>query len=192
MRMLILVITIATGVASVTATASDEIALFELYNYHEYSSRLASSGQPARDQLPAIAGAGIQAIINLAPATSRGAYAEEGTLVRQLGMNYVHIPVVWDNPTSENRRQFLAAMKSFAGKRVLVHCVANARASAFIYLWRIWQAGDDKADAYQTLIEIWDKNAGHELDKYAVWRVFVEQGRIEQSSAELTEAAQPK
>ena len=68
----------------------DEIGLFELVNYYEYSPRLASSGQPTRDQLPELLDAGLEAVINLSPANETAAYGNEGELINALGMEYVH------------------------------------------------------------------------------------------------------
>ena len=126
----------------VGSRAEEPLGLLELFNYYEYSPSLASSGQPTRDQLPAIAAAGIEAVINLVPVDSPDAYAEEGELVRALGLDYRHIPIAWEQPTGADLEAFLAAMQAFRDKRVLVHCYANARASAFVYLWRVRHGGD--------------------------------------------------
>ncbi len=153
--------------------ADDEIGLLELFNYYEYSGSLASSGQPTREQLPAVAAAGIEAVINLAPATEPMAYADEGERVQALQLDYVHIPVAWENPTRDDLDRFYAAMQRFSDKKVLVHCYANARASAFTYLWRVNKAQHDPAEAYATLRAIWDLNEGYELDNVPVWSSFI-------------------
>ena len=157
----------------------DEIGLFELVNYFEYSPRLASSGQPTRDQLPALRDADLEAVINLAPANEIAAYGNEGKLVNALGMEYVHIPVDWEKPTPANLEAFFEAMQRLQHKRVLVHCYQNSRASAFVYLWRTQQAGHNEGEAFATLVEIWSWNDGYELENVAVWSRFVKQARIE-------------
>lgn len=152
---------------------SDEVGLLELVNYYEYSPQLLSSGQPEREQFAAIRAAGVAAIINLAPVTAPAAIAEEGEIVRGLGMDYVHIPVNWEEPSLDDVTMFLNAMKSFAGKRVLVHCYANARASAFVYLYRVLAAGHNRAEAHATMRSIWDLNPGYEFDVVPQWQALV-------------------
>lgn len=156
---------------------ASEIGLFELFNYYEYSPQLASAGQPTKEQLPAIVEAGIDAVINLAPVTSPGAYADEGSLIRELGIEYVHIPVNWEQPPLADLTTFLAAMDRFNDQRILVHCQANARASLFVYLWRTLKADHDEEDAHKTMIDIWANNEGYELPSFAQWLTFIEQAK---------------
>lgn len=159
-----------------TATAAEEadiVGLFELVNYYEYSPALMSSGQPGAAQFESIATAGVQAVINLAPASAPDAISNEAELVTQRGMAYTHIPVDWEQPQLEDVRQFLAAMKQYSGRRILVHCYANARASAFVYLYRVLIAGDNAEQAYQTLVDIWDLNPGYEYHNVPHWQALV-------------------
>ncbi|MEZ0185730.1 MAG: protein tyrosine phosphatase family protein [Candidatus Reddybacter sp.] len=176
MRTFILLVVLITTAASLKA---DSIDLFELFNYYEYSSDLASSGQPTIDQLPAIAEAGINAVINLAPLTSPGAFADEGKRFEELGIDYIHIPVNWEQPLLTDLKTFLAAMDKFSDKRILVHCMANARASLFVYLWRSLEATDDDDDAYKSMVTIWGNNKGFELHNFDQWMAFIEEARTE-------------
>lgn len=150
-----------------------EVGLLELVNYHEYSASLLSSGQPTREQFPAIRAAGIEAIINLAPVTDPASLADEQQIVEGLGIPYTHIPVDWDHPGAADFARFLAAMESYQGKRILVHCYAGSRASAFVYLYRLGVQGAARDDAHATLVDIWDNNPGYELDKVAQWLTFI-------------------
>jgi len=176
--MRLLVVAFCLNLASGAAQAeSDEIGLLEIFNYYEYSPHLLSSGQPTREQYPAIAKAGIEAVINLAPVTEPGAYADEGEVAAGLGLDYVHIPIDWEASTRADLEAFFAAMGCFEGKRMLVHCYANARASAFVYLWRSLRAGADDIEAHATMTKIWDWNQGYELHKVAHWERFVTEAR---------------
>ena len=154
--------------------ASEDIGLLELVNYHEYSPWLASSGQPTRDQWPAVAAAGVDLVVNLAPLTDPGSYAEEGDLVRAQGMQYVHIPVDWEAPPLADVARFLAVMEKTRGQRVLVHCYANARGSAFTYLWRVHKLGHARAAAEADMVRIWDLNEGYELRNVPQWQALIE------------------
>jgi protein tyrosine phosphatase (PTP) superfamily phosphohydrolase (DUF442 family) len=153
------------------------VGLMELVNYYEYSPQLLTSGQPARDQFPAIKAADVDAIINLAPVTDPTALADEGEIVRALGLAYTHIPVDWENPTREDYARFLSAMRESAGKRVLVHCYAGSRASAFVYLYRVQEQGESSQAARKIMIDLWDYSPGYEFYRMRQWRDFV--ARIE-------------
>jgi len=153
----------------------DSIGLLELVNYYEYSAALASSGQPTREQFAAIRAAGIEAIINLAPVTDPTALADEGDIVATHGIAYVHIPVDWDKPTATDVARFFAAMCEFAGRRILVHCYAGSRASAFVYLYRVLEQDASRSDSHATLQDIWDNNPGYELPNVPQWLALLEQ-----------------
>jgi uncharacterized protein (TIGR01244 family) len=141
--------------------------LIEIYNYLPLTDTLLTSGQPTEAQYPTVARAGVQTVINLATGDSTNALPDEAGLVRSLGMDYVHIPVVWENPTRDNLDNFTAAMDSLEGRKVLVHCAANMRASTFIALYRILRLGWDQDKAFKDVFRIWDPYE----DK--TWRKFI-------------------
>jgi protein tyrosine phosphatase (PTP) superfamily phosphohydrolase (DUF442 family) len=113
-----------------------------------------TSGQPSPEQLVAIAAAGYEVVINLVPPDQR-LLPEEAEIVRGLGLDYVNIPVVWTAPTPENLQTFFGELDARPGRRIFVHCAANLRASAFLYLYRVLRRGDDPDDAEQDLLDLW-------------------------------------
>ncbi len=141
----------------------------DLYNFLRLSEHLISSGMPTAEQLSEAAATGVQVVINLALSTSEGALAEEGQIVGALGMEYVHIPVEWNQPTRENLVAFIHAMDAHRGKSILVHCQANYRATGFITLYRINSLGWKKENAFQDLRKIWNPA------DYPVWEQFIEE-----------------
>lgn len=156
-----------------------EIGLLELQNYHEYSSNLASSGQPTTDQFRSIAKAGVDYVINLAPLTSTGAHLNEQSIVEDLNMGYSHIPVNWGNPTVSDLKNFLSIIKTNSNKTILVHCLLNARASAFVYLSKVLVENADKEREYRVLQKIWSANRGYELENMHHWREFLSRAEKE-------------
>lgn len=174
MRRLVVVLLMALGAATTSAGGTEQVGLLELVNYYEYSPQLLSAGQPTRAQFPAIRAAGVEAIINLAPVTDPGALADEQQVVTALGMAYVHIPVDWDHPPLADLHSFLAAMQQFQGKRVLVHCYAGSRASAFVFVYRVRALGAPPATARVTLESIWANNPGYELPVVPQWRQLLD------------------
>ncbi|MGB5710162.1 MAG: hypothetical protein WBM44_04530 [Waterburya sp.] len=71
-------------------------------DYYQISHSLATSEQPTPQKFSLIAQAGYRVIINLAMSNSTNALEKEGVIVTDLGIVYVQIPVVWDNPKLED------------------------------------------------------------------------------------------
>ncbi len=124
-------------------------------NFQRVSDRLASSGQIAYDQIPLLAEEGFEVVVNLAVADS-ARNGEEGFRVIQQGLTYVHIPVDWENPSMEDVELFFDVMEAVEGRKVYVHCFANMRASAFVYMYRTLVQGVPEAEARATMNEVWD------------------------------------
>jgi len=140
-----------------------------IYNYLYYNEKLSSSGMPTPDQLTLVAEAGVKVVINLATSKSEGAIPNEGELVSGLGMEYINIPVDWNNPTHEDLDTFLNAMDKHKDENILVHCQANFRASGFVALYRILRLGWKREDAFQDMQKIWSP------EEYLVWDMFIEE-----------------
>ncbi|MCV3217545.1 protein tyrosine phosphatase family protein [Plectonema radiosum NIES-515] len=139
----------------------------DIYNFLKISDTVATSGQPNSEQFSAIKKAGYQVIVNLALPESPNALKDEKQIVESQGMQYVHIPVVWEKPTLENVTEFFRVMEANADKQVFVHCAANMRVSAFIYLYRRLHQGISDEDAKKDLQKIWIPNE--------IWQNFIEQ-----------------
>lgn len=146
-------------------------------NTHQVFDGLWSSGQlSARDieRLPAL---GIEAVINLALPTSPGALPDEADRVARLGIAYLQIPVIWEDPKPEQFHQFAAMLEAFRGRKVWVHCAKNMRASAFIHLYRRRVLGHTESEAGFPMRDVWNPDA--------TWRKFIERMMAEPQPAEL-------
>ena len=141
-------------------------------DYHPVNHCLATSGQPTPEQFSAIAQAGYRVIINLAVSSSTNALENEGAIVTDLGMVYIHIPVVWDNPKLEDVKLFFKVMDLLKSDRVWVHCAKNMRVSCFIYLWQKHILQLPEAEAKQPMECIWQPTG--------VWQQLIHQ--VETSS----------
>jgi len=129
--------------------------LDSIYNFLMLSPSVATAGQPTEDELAAVKAAGFEAVINLLPTTSPNALPEEEKIVSGLGLEYVHIPVEWGNPTAADAERFFDALDAHAGRRVFVHCAANMRVSAFLYLYRTVRQHVPPVEAAEDLHRIW-------------------------------------
>ena len=114
----------------------------------------ATSGQPKISHFTAIKDAGFELVVNLLPESET--LSGEPELVRELGMDYVSIPVIWTMPTPENFAAFVAVMQANDERKLYVHCAANMRVSAFFYLYRTLYLGMDEATARADQAKIWE------------------------------------
>src|SRR5687768_17738278 len=88
-------------------------SLSEIYNFRAIGEKLGTAGQPTLEQLRMVRESGFEVVINLALPTSDNALANEGSVVTGLGMSYVHIPVDFGAPNSQDFRAFCRVMKAF-------------------------------------------------------------------------------
>jgi protein tyrosine phosphatase (PTP) superfamily phosphohydrolase (DUF442 family) len=130
--------------------------LSEIYKFHSIGKKLGTAGQPTEAQFQSIREAGFETVINLALPTSDKAIVNERSIVTGLGLAYVHIPINFKAPTSQNFQAFCRVMEAFGDKPVFVHCAANMRVSVFVFIYRVLHQSVSISDA--------------ELDLYAVWQ----------------------
>ena len=138
----------------------------DIYNYLQISETLSTSGQPTEREFELIKAAGFRTVINLAPNhVLENSLQNEGELLQQLGLNYIHIPVDFQNPTDRKFDQFIEHFEAVSGDKTWVHCAANMRVSAFIYRYRCQVRGEDQSAAQRDLEKIWQP--------LGVWKSFI-------------------
>ena len=103
----------------------------KIYNWRRVNERLTTSGQPTEKQLSELQGLGITHVINLGLHDHERALPNEAKSVSSLGMEYIHIPVDFDNPTASDFEQFCEALLEVGASPVHVHCIANLRVTAY-------------------------------------------------------------
>jgi len=135
-----------------------EQELLGIANYVRLSEQVGTAGQPTREQLAAVARAGYEIVVNLATLDSEEAVPDEKDVVEALGLEYVHIPVVWERPTRADLDRFFQAMDRCQDKKVFVHCIANARVSAFMALYRMLRLGWPLEKALDDVHRLWVPN----------------------------------
>ena len=157
MRVVLLTFSIlmASLISAFPQPTVDTVNLEEIRAFRKISDRLATSGQITYEQIPHIKAAGFDVVVNLAVADEKR-NGSEGFLVVKEGMSYVHIPVVWKEPSLRDLEMFFDVMESNKDRKVYVHCFANMRVSAFVYLYRTLKLGVSKDEALKDLHAIWD------------------------------------
>lgn len=133
--------------------------------WRRIDGRVTTSGQPDEAQLADIAALGVRHVINLGLHSHPKALADEAATVAALGMRYLHIPVEFDAPTEDDFQQFCAAMAAIGDDPVHVHCIINARVSAFFYRYRRDILGMDEHKARYPMDSLWRPGG--------VWTTFI-------------------
>jgi protein tyrosine phosphatase (PTP) superfamily phosphohydrolase (DUF442 family) len=141
--------------------------LSTIYNMLHVAEDLGTAGQPTTEQLAAIKDAGYEVIINLTTGTTPRDLPNEADAVATLGMEYIHIPVVWDHPTETDLTRFFDAMDATQDKKRFVHCIANMRVSAFVMLYRVLRHEVPLDEARTTMARIWEPNP--------LWHQFIQE-----------------
>lgn len=154
--------------------------LSDITNYFQMTDLVATSGQPSREQFKDIADAGFAAVVNLAMTDGENALLDEGSIVAGLGMTYIHIPVPWEAPTSGHLNQYLGVMKALEPAKVWVHCVVNARVSAFNYHYLKNRLALEEAACRSPLLEKWEPKMED------VWKAFLATPRTEMVALDVS------
>lgn len=142
--------------------------LNDIKYYLQVTDHLSSAGQPLEAQLKSISDAGFDLVINLGMLNNpEYSLRDEASSVIALGMDYVHIPVVFEDPTRQNLLDFFKAMEDSRGKKVFVHCAMNMRASTFIGLYNAIRLNQPRDQAFELMHRIWEPNE--------IWQIFIVQ-----------------
>lgn len=148
----------------------------EIYNAVRVNDQLLTAGMPTEQQLRDAAAEGFTAIICLVPSSERNGPSDEAGLVRDLGLEYVYIPVDWNNPTDADFAAFDEAMGRLAGEKLLIHCAANYRVTAFYSLYAQKRFGWTEEQAEALRAKVWQGD-------YPVWEAFIRRKRAELAGA---------
>jgi len=156
---------LSIGLACLTSLASANDHLQEI-NFLRYSETLSSSGQPDAQQLATLSRYGVKRVIYLAYSDNESAIAAEDRLVKELEMEYVHIPVHYAKPTLADFQYMAAVLQIQPEKQTLIHCQVNYRASVFSFLYRVIFLQVPVGDALDDMQEIWHP--------YGVWLEYIQ------------------
>ncbi|MBX9870159.1 MAG: protein tyrosine phosphatase family protein [Burkholderiaceae bacterium] len=137
-----------------------------LPNAVEISPTLTTAGQPTAKELAQLGAQGYQAVINLSPPTVSDAIPEEAVIIGKQGLVFINIPTNFSHPTEQDFLALSGALRALAGRKVLVHCQINQRASGMVFLHRVIAEKVDPQVAYKAVEEIWTP--------YGVWHEFIQ------------------
>jgi protein tyrosine phosphatase (PTP) superfamily phosphohydrolase (DUF442 family) len=137
----------------------------DIFIWRRIDERTTTSGQPTEEQLTRLRDLGITHVVNLGLHTHEKALPDEAASVAALGMTYVHIPVEFDRPNNEDFDRFCAVITELRNTPVHVHCIVNARVTAFFYRYRRDVLGVPEQDARAAMDSVWQPGG--------VWAAFI-------------------
>jgi len=144
------------------------VSASDIYNFRKVSDDVITGGHPTADNLRDTAAEGFRAVVNLAPVDGRS-LPDEATFVQSLGMQYHHIPVVWNAPTADDFAAFEHVLGQLGDERVLIHCAANYRVTAFYSLYAQKHLGWSATRAAELRGSIWQGS------DYPIWDAFIDE-----------------
>lgn len=144
-------------------------SLNDIFNFIQLDDRVATSGQPTEAQFSLVKEAGYTTVINLAPKSHENALGNEDEILERMGIRYIHLPVIFTNPTREDFDRFVDAFESCDDDRIWVHCAANMRVSAFFFKYRTERLGWSSDEAETDLYRIWEPGK-----VMSVWQEFID------------------
>ncbi|MCB1729436.1 MAG: protein tyrosine phosphatase family protein [Halieaceae bacterium] len=127
----------------------------QAYNYRELNDRVATAGRVEPEQLEQLGAAGVEVVINLMPDSSDYAVPGERDIVEGQGIEYLYLPVDFAAPTLADYESFLQLMAKVGQRKLLIHCAANWRVSAFYSRYAIDRGMWSPAEADRFMLSIW-------------------------------------
>ncbi|MES2150866.1 MAG: protein tyrosine phosphatase family protein [Pseudomonadota bacterium] len=129
------------------------------------SPKLVTAGQPTAAALAGLGAQGFKAVIYLAPLTVADAVPAEAGIVRGQGIEFIHIPIEFGDPTEADYLTFAAAMNRLRDQKVLVHCQVDMRASSMTFLYRVLVNKENPELAYEAVSRVWSPRG--------VWKTLI-------------------
>ncbi len=153
-KLLLILLTLFSS--QVFAQDSVKDSLHAISNFSLISDNLSTSGMPYSSQFRWIQKAGFDHVISL----NEGDYTFERDSLTKFGITFSQIEVSSKNPSPELFKTFVEDMKDNQGKKILVHCKTNRKASAFVYAYRVNELNADQKEAYKMTYMMWEPHGG--------------------------------
>lgn len=153
----------ACGMALVEKSA-DQISLTTIPAFLKLTDQVWTGGQPTLEHLAKLKAEGVDIIINLRPASEHTG-EQEAAKVKELGLRYYNVPVVYNAPKPEDADAFLKLTDEHLKEgRVFIHCAAAIRVGAFWLIRRVLRDGWMYEKALEEANKIGLRNRPHLIE----------------------------
>ena len=145
------------AIAAIVCSCSvgSAVESFAAPNVVVIAPELVTSGQPTVQALSGLSRQGFEAVIYLAPSTVSDAIKNEPELITRQGVEFIHIPIPFNAPNEAHFEELSAALQRLQGRKVLVHCQVNMRASTMVFLHRVIKEKVNPAVAWEAVTRVW-------------------------------------
>jgi protein tyrosine phosphatase (PTP) superfamily phosphohydrolase (DUF442 family) len=157
---------LAAWCLAMACTAAPAAPPLQAPNVVETGPRLVTSGQPDAAALKGLKAAGFDAVIYLVPPTAPDAVEGEAKIVASQGLIFVNVPMNFSAPAQADFAVVTSVLKALAGRKVLVHCQVNLRASSMVFLHRAITLREDPRAAFADVARVWSPDP--------VWKAYIE------------------
>jgi len=164
---LVITISLPSMFRSVEKTWGSFMSVDEAYNFKAIDESVSTSGLLSEAQLGELRACGYDWVINLLPDDSQFAIENEEAIIAQQGIDYTYIPVDFAAPAEDDYAKFVAALESRSGGKLLIHCAANFRVSAFYAIYAHQHLGWPASRARAHIASIWDPG------EHPPWEAFI-------------------
>ena len=128
-------------------------ALQGVVNANQALPNVVTAGQPGPEHFRALRAAGVEVVLDTrAPTEPRG--FDEPALMRELGFEYVLIPITDQTLTEETLGRITETMRANADRQVLVHCASGNRIGGALVPYLMLDQGFTEDDATMAALRI--------------------------------------
>jgi uncharacterized protein (TIGR01244 family) len=143
---------------------SDPLSLTLIPSFLKLSEQVWTGGQPTLDHFARLKAEGVKVIINLRPHSEHDG-ENEAAKVKELGLSYFNLPVVYSQPKPEDATAFLKLTdEHLKDGLVFIHCAAAIRVGAFWMIRRVLRDGWTYERAMEEANKIGLRNRPHLIE----------------------------
>lgn len=128
-------------------------ALAGVVNANQALPRLITAGQPGPSHFRALKEAGVGLVIDIRhPSEPRG--FDEPALLKELGIEYIVVPVHDGNLSDETLEQVTAAVRAGEGRETVIHCASGNRIGGALVPYLMLDQGFSEDDAMMAALRM--------------------------------------
>ncbi|MDH5316481.1 MAG: hypothetical protein OEW44_08365 [Gemmatimonadota bacterium] len=128
-------------------------ALQGVVNANQALPNVVTAGQPGPEHFRALKAAGVEVVLDTrAPSEPRG--FDEAALLKELGLEYVVVPITDQTLTDETLDRITETMRANARRQILVHCASGNRIGGALVPYLMLDQGFTEDDATMAALRI--------------------------------------
>lgn len=137
------------------------------YNFRRFTDSIDTCGVVGEENTEGLGGEQYVAVVNLLPEDSEYANTRERQTVEAQGLAYHYRPVDFAAPSTQDFQWYEATVNDLPQGKVLIHCAANYRVSAFSAIYAFRNLGWSAEQARRFVADVWD------VSEHPVWERFL-------------------